>query len=548
LADIFISYANEDRTRIEPLVRELETAGYSVWWDRHLKGGARFSAEIESEVKSAEVVLVAWSPNAVKSRWVADEADLALETGNLLPISLDGTRSPMGFRQLQTIDFSDWTGGAAPCVSALLDALTHHVTSGAQTAGGSVSPPASPQTRSDASIAVLPFACFSSDPEQEFFADGIVEDLITALSRFPWLFVISRGTSFSYKGQKTQASRLAVDLGIRYLVEGSVRMSSSRLRVTVQLVDAVKDRHVWAENYDRPTGDLFDLQDEIAQTITGVLVPALSSAERGRYLRESRPTLDAWAAYQKGLAYYYRPYSDEDHAETKRLFDQSVQLDPNFSDAHAMIAMMGVYSINSGQTSYTGSRQEILAEARLEGDRAVQLDDSNALAHVALSRVNQLGGQYKTAILQGQTATRLNPNLAVAHHELGFILSECGRLEESIQCFDQAIKLSPNDPSRWNFYYMKSVALYGLGEFEEAILSCEEASHLRPAAFWPFVSLAAIFAAQDRMEDAQAAIAATLERNPDWTIAKMSKVFGRTPNKHLVVWLDDIRKAGLPEE
>jgi TIR domain len=165
LADVFVSYANEDRVRVEPFVRELEAAGYSVWWDRHLKGGARFSAEIENEVKSAFVVLVAWSPDAVKSRWVADEADLALETGNLVPMSLDGTRSPMGFRQLQTIDFSEWTGGKAPCVSALLDALTHHVTDGARTPIESVSQPVSPQLKSDASIAVLPFACFSSDPE-----------------------------------------------------------------------------------------------------------------------------------------------------------------------------------------------------------------------------------------------------------------------------------------------------------------------------------------------------------------------------------------------
>jgi adenylate cyclase len=547
LADIFISYSSEDRARIEPLVEQLECAGYSVWWDRQLMGGTQFSAEIENELKDAAVVLVAWSANAVKSRWNADEADLALETGNLLPISLDGTRSPMGFRQLQTIDFSEWTGGEAPCSSALLDALTHHMAGGVQTHFASTSLPVSPQKRSDTSIVVLPFSCFSSDLEQGFFADGIVEDLIAALSRFPWLFVVSRGTSFSFKGRTITASQVAADLDVRYIVEGSVRMSSSRLRVAVQLIDAIKDRHVWAENYDRPTGDLFDLQDEITQTITGVLVPALSSAEREHYLRESHTTLDAWAAYQKGLAYYYRPYNDADHAEARGLFDQSVQLDPNFSDAHAMIAMMGVYSINSGQTSYTGSRKEILAEATLAANRAVQLDDCNALAYVALARVNQLAGHYQTATSHGKTATRLNPNLAIAHHELGFILSEDGQYEESLQCFDRAIKLSPNDPSRWNFYYMKANSLYGLNEFDSAIADFEEALRLRPAAFWPYVGLAAIYVAQERMTDAQAAIAAVLERNPDWTIAKMTRVFGKTPAKQWRDMLRDIRIAGLPE-
>lgn len=324
-------------------------------------------------------------------------------------------------------------------------------------------------------------------------------------------------------------------------------MSSSRLRITVQLIDAVNDRHVWAENYDRETGDLFELQDEISQSITGVLVPALSGAERERYQRENRPKLDAWAAHQKGLMYYYRPYSDANHAESRRLFDQSIQLDPNFADAHAMIAMMGVYSINSGQTSYAGSKDEILSEAKLAAERAVQLDDRNALAHVALGRANQLVGHDRAAISEGEKATRLNPNLAIAHHELGFILYQSGRLQESIQCFDRAIKLSPNDPSRWNFHLLKASALLLLSEFDGAIAGFEESSQLRPTAFWPFIGLAAAYVAQERTADAQVALNAALERNPNWTVAKMSGVFGGLPHKHGVMWLNYMRKAGLPE-
>ena len=397
------------------------------------------------------------------------------------------------------------------------------------------------------SIAVLPFENLSDNPEQAYFADGMTEDLITALSRFPWLFVISRSTSFSYKGESVKAGRVADDLGVRYIVEGCVRMSSSRLRITVQLIDAVNDRHIWAENYDRPTGDIFNLQDEIIQRITGVLVPALSGAERERYQRENRPKLDAWAAYQKGLLYYYRPYSDADHAESRRLFDLSVQLDPNFAEAHAMIAMMGVYSINSGQTSYTGSKDEILSEAKLAAERAVGLDERNPLAHVALGRVNQLAGLPRTAISEGEIATRLNPNLAIAHYELGFILYESGRLEESIQSFDKAIELSPNDPSRWNFFLLKAIALLLQGEFDPAIENFEESSRLRPSAFWPFVGLAATYVAQGRTEDAQAAINTVLEHNPDWTVAKMSEVFATLPSAHREKWLDYMRKAGLPE-
>jgi len=398
------------------------------------------------------------------------------------------------------------------------------------------------------SIAVLPFDNFSSDPEQNFFADGIVEDLITALSRFPWLFVISRNTSFSYKGQNVQAKRVAEELGVRYMVEGSLRMSSSRLRVTVQLIDAVNDRHVWAENYDRPTGDLFDLQDEITQAITGVLVPALSIAERERFQREKHPKLDAWAAYQKGLALYYQPYSDENHAEGRRLFDQSIELDPNFSDAWAMIAMMGNYSVRSGQTSYSGTREQILAEALEAAERAVQLEDNNALAHLALAPCLQLAGQFGAGVQECETAVKLNPNLALAHHELAFSLFTAGRLKESVGSYDQAIRLSPNDPSRWNFYLLKGFSLTCLEQYEQAIESLKEATRLRSSAFWPFFCMASAYWGLGREEDARAAVDDGLKRKPDWTVVKTLETFGDEPLEHIERWANMMGEAGLPKD
>lgn len=180
------------------------------------------------------------------------------------------------------------------------------------------------------SIAALPFSNLSGDPEQEFFADGIVEDLIMALSRFAWLFVIARNSCFSYKGKTVQSTQVAEDLGVRYVVEGSVRQSATRIRVTAQLINATRGRSVWSQTYDRPTGDLFDIQDDISQSITGVMVPALSEAERERCLRNTRPSLDAWEAYQKGLAHYYRPYSHEDHAAAWGFSISRLHLTPNF--------------------------------------------------------------------------------------------------------------------------------------------------------------------------------------------------------------------------
>lgn len=402
------------------------------------------------------------------------------------------------------------------------------------------------------SIAVLPFNNFSADTEQEFFADGIVEDLITALSRFPWLFVVARNSTFSYKGKNVPIMQVANDLGVRYVVEGSVRSSKTRLRVSVQLIEAASGHHIWAENYDRPVGELFDLQDEITRSITGVLIPALSAAERERSLRDTRPDLDAWQEFQKGLAYFYRPYSDAEHARARELFDRSVELDPGFADAHAMIALMGIYALDSGQHSYNATLDEILAEAEQAARMAVQCDDGNALAHMVLGRVYGLKGNFEAGIPESEIAVRLNPNLAMAHYEMGFNLNRAERYDEAIECFDRAITLSPNDPSRWNFYLVKGFALYGLDRFEDSIVCYKEAARMRPAAFWPLALLAGSLSALDRLEEARGVLSNALERKPDLaeflaTRAKKSKEKGQIVPYHIRRLRKDLIKAGLPE-
>jgi TolB-like protein len=406
---------------------------------------------------------------------------------------------------------------------------------------------ASPSTEVEKpSVAVLPFSNLSSDAEQEFFADGIVEDLIMALSRFAWLVVIARNSCFTYKGKSVPTSQVAEELGVRYIVQGSVRSSPTRIRVSVQLIDANLDRTVWSENYDRPTGDLFDIQDEISQAITGVLVPALSNAERDRCVRSTRPSLDAWEAYQKALAHYYRPFSPEDHAETRRLLDQSIELDPRFSDALAMIGLMAVYAINSGLSSYTATREEIIAEGRLSAMRAVQADDNNALAHVALGRIQYLTGEADASIAECRTAVSLNPNLAMAHNELGFVLGNSGYLDEAISHLNTAINLSPNDPSRWNFHLFKGSTLLAAKDYVNAIASMREAARLRSTAFWPYVFMIVCFCELEQMDKASEAAKDLLDRNPNWTtkktIAALTNSSGISDQ-----CISGLRKVGFPE-
>jgi adenylate cyclase len=396
------------------------------------------------------------------------------------------------------------------------------------------------------SIAVRPFKLLSRDEEQEFLADGIVEDLITALARFQWLSVIGRNSTFAFKGSDTNSSDLAAELGVRYFVEGSVRASPSRVRVNVQLIDAKEDKNIWAETYDRPQGELFDLQDEVTRSITGVLIPALSKAEMDRSMRSNHPTLGAWQSYQKGLAFYYRPFSVEDHAEAKRHFDLAIERDPDFSDAYAMVALMGAYSIRSGQTSYVGTPDEIIADAFQAAEKAVLLDDRGALAHIALGVVKGWMGDLDAAVAECQTAVLLNPNLAQAHHELGFALNYAGRCVDAVNSFDEAIKLSPNDPGRWNFYLLKGSMLFAIGDFDEAIECLNQSARLRPASFFPYVFLAATYIEVKDDAAAQESVSQILKRKADLKIENLRMVFGKAPAEHLVRAMKNLEIAGLP--
>jgi len=231
------------------------------------------------------------------------------------------------------------------------------------------------------------------------------------------------------------------------------------------------------------------------------------------------------------------------------LFDRAVELDPSLSDAHAMIALMGIYALDSGHSSYNKSSAEILDEAERAARLAVQYGDGNATAHLALGRVYGLRMDFEAGITECEIAVRLNPNLAMAHHELGFILVMAGRYEEANSSFYQAINLSPNDPTRWNFYLMKGIALYGMEKFEDALVCMKEAARLRPTAFWPHVMRSICLSALGRMEEARVAIAEALERKPDFSVEFLAQWIERFPNppSHMRRSIDDLLRVGLPK-
>jgi len=396
------------------------------------------------------------------------------------------------------------------------------------------------------SIAVLPFANMSSDSGQDHFADGMVEDLITNLSRLHGLFVIARNSTFAYKGRATDVRCIARELGVRYIVEGSVRRAGDRVRVTAQLIDAETGRHIWADRYDRAVTGIFAVQDAITDTISVVLEPEISHAERERARRRPPENLGAWELYQRGWWHLLRR-NRENLAEARALLCEAIALDPNFSSAHAALAISAFWLITHGLTKDAAqTRAELLHEAT----RAVELDPRDPLAQSALGVAFMEHGDHDKAIAAHGVATTLNPNSALGQWCFGYALNRAGHCAEALQRFDMALRLSPRDPAAWSYLTLRASALYNLGRYGDAAAAAREATRAPVVdLIWPLVHLAASLGRLGQREEAARAIQALRAIRPGLTITQFrtwphNRSRSAAASENVVAGL---RAAGLPE-
>ena len=396
------------------------------------------------------------------------------------------------------------------------------------------------------SIAVLPFENMSGDPEQEFFADGISEDLITALSRIHWFFVIARNSSFTYKGQAVEVTRVAAELGVRYVIEGSVRKSGNRVRISAQLIDATTGHHVWAESYDRDLTDIFELQDEMTQTIAGAVEPELSAAERERAVCASPESLGAWEIYQRGLWHLWS-FTREDMTKAQRLFQQVHQLDASFAIAYSFESYSHYLDTMLG---YTETPDESLKLAYKSGKRALALDDHDPVAYFALGRVCMMQGKHDDSVAELSRAVELSPSFALAHHGLGFALVLSGQVEEGAEELDKAIRLSPRDPVMWGTMCFRSIASNLLHQYEEAVRWARRVL-IEPRAaeggYWPYAVLASALGNLDQLNEAHEVLGEALQRKPDLSLTYLKTTLKTKQPDGLDTYLDGLRRAGLPE-
>ena len=389
------------------------------------------------------------------------------------------------------------------------------------------------------SVAVLPFANLSSDPEQEFFADGVAEDVITALSRYPSLFVIARNSCFTYKGRAVDVKQVGRELGVRYVLEGSLRKTGNRIRVTAQLVEAETGKHVWAERYDRDLADLFAVQDEISEAVTIAIAPAIAEAEQRRAMRKPPEDLDAWTSYQRGL-WHLSKFTPDDNALAEKFFQQAVDLDPTFSGGY-----VGLASVQNQAAEFKGrGLPEALSSAESLARRAVALDGGDAEARSLLGLALSRRGDYEGALAEVEQALATTPNLAAAYHTLAIALIFSGRPWEGLVALEKSIRLDPRDPRSRIRLMQMALGLYFSREYTAAVEAAKRGIRSYPDFPNTYRWLAAALGQLGRVEDAKEALAKAVAIEPgSFDMYVRGRVPWMRPEDHAHM-LEGLRKAG----
>jgi TolB-like protein/Tfp pilus assembly protein PilF len=394
------------------------------------------------------------------------------------------------------------------------------------------------------SIAVLPFANLSGDLEQEYFADGIVEDIITALSRMRWLFVIARNSSFTYKGRAVDVKQVGRELGVRYVLEGGVRKAANRVRITGQLIDTATGAHLWADRFDGRLEDIFDLQDEITSSVVSAMAPRLERAEIERAKRKPTESLDSYDYFLRGMASVYQ-WTNGDIKEALRLFYRAIELDPNFATAHGMAAWCYLWRRAHGWT--TDRAQEIAETARL-ARRVAELgkDDAVALASGGLALAYVARDPEGGAALINR-ALILNPNLTAAWYASGWVTAFLGQTDIAIEHVERAMRLSPVDPLMFLMQTVIALAHFVAGQYSEAAEWAAKANREQPNFLIPIRILVSSNALCGRLDQARNALDRACHLDPEFCLSNLKDRVGPMRVDDFARFTEGFRLAGLPE-
>jgi adenylate cyclase len=543
VTDVFVSYKRENLAAVGRLVAALRAEGVGVWWDQDIAPNAAWEATIEAALAAAKLVIVAWSPAAVASENVKAEARWARQQGRLLQVFVEACAPPLFFGERQGVDLKGWSGGATDLgFRAVLEAVRSGLSQPpAPSSDDAAAPPVvadpPPPLPSKPSIAVLPFANLSGDPEQEYFADGMVEEIANALSRIKSIFVIAGSSTLSFRGKDVSAQEIARLLGVRFVLEGSVRKAANRVRIAVRLIDAAGGAQIWSERFEDTLEDVFALQDKVALATAGQIGPTVQEAE---IRRASAPTTTSVGSYDLYLRAYplLRAYTKTSVLEALDLLDRAIALDPDHGMAlsHAMLCeyLISLYGW-SAEPELSRRKAIDLAHRALN----VARDDAHVISLAAVV-VGILEADWDTAFALVDRAVALNPGSATAWLASSQVRLRTGLADLAAEHIETAIRLDPLGPDRPAYTMLLGAARFCQKRFGEAAALEKQAGQQSEGPMIRAV-LAASYGHLGRLTEAQEALAAYRSQTQA-PIEDFASNFFRD-EAHLKLFLDGIALA-----
>ncbi len=515
--DVFLSYASADREVARSLAAYLADCGLTVWWDRHIRPGERFESAIDAALDDARCVLVLWSSASVASDWVQAEAQEGLDHKTLVPVLIENVRVPLGFRRLNAVDLRGWPHTHSQDEVAR---LCERIGAVAKSAAPHVA--AIAEDEAQPSVAMLPLVTMNAAEDGETLSAGVTSEVIGALARLPGFFVIAFGSTWGYRGQPRDPRTVSAELGVRYVVQGSLLRAANRVRVMVELVDAPIRKQLWSESFDiaLTLADLLDMQHDIASGIAGRLQPRLLSAERLRSLAKPPETLAAWQLVHRARPAYV---TQESGAQAMALLRRAIELDPTYVEAHALLAQHLSFMSIVIDVRYAEQALAVI-------DRALTLDPDNELALVAsgMSYVNL--GQYEHALSCCERAVELNPNLANAWAHLG--IATLGARKDgpaALAHIARAFALSPRDEAAHLWYHLQAPCYAQAGDIRAAAEATAKSLRHYPGWFFSWLCRAQYLALLDDQPGARQAWAEARKRYPPLTLELYRKMVAFSP-------------------
>jgi adenylate cyclase len=539
MSDVFISYGHSTAARqARGAAEALRLAGYSVWLDDDLPAHRAFTPEIEAQLTAAKAALVIWSVEGAKSHWVLSEANRAREDNKLVQLRIDEARLPMPFDQIQCADLSGWSGdGEHPAwgkVAASVADLVRRVGSHGSVPNAVAALPLPDKP----SLAVMPFANLSGDPEQDYFADGMVVEIVEALSRCRSIFVIASSSTLALKRRGLTAQEAARQLGVRYALEGSVRKAGGRRRIGVQLIDATDGAQVWAHRFEDAQDDVFALQDDIATTVAGVIEPAMHEDAFRRAAGRPTDNMGAYELYLRAHALVWT-YEREETLKAVTLLERAIELDPNYARALAVLGychhMIATLAWTDDVDLHAHLSRELGARARVAGS-----NDADVLAYTAQFLFSPDDLDTGRALLD--RAISINPGSSIAWTFSGWAYVLIGEPGRAIDHLGRAMRFDPFSSARSMHLAGVGIAEFQLRRFDAALAALREAAELRANDPVPYPFIASILGLLGRTNEASATLAKyrALEQT---ALDLYGRRFLYDPT-HLALFLEGIERAG----